>query len=134
MTVPTRTPAERFANILRCLTQAVVVRSHFGLSSLLIGLIVDRIREIKQRFARLAALIREGKYVPRRFAPRRKPAETRPRPGPPNKLPRKFGWLLKLVPEAVGYRSQLEHLFRDPAFSALLAAAPTSLGRPLRSL
>ena len=53
---------------------------------------------------------------------------------PSNPLPQKFGWLLKLVPEAVGYRSQLENLLRDPEMAALLAAAPTAMRRPLRSL
>jgi hypothetical protein len=38
------------------------------------------------------------------------------------------------VPEAVGYRSQLEAPFRDPAMAAPMAAAPASLSRPLRSL
>jgi len=38
------------------------------------------------------------------------------------------------VADAVGYRSQLENLLRDPEMAALLAAAPASLGRPLRSL
>jgi len=58
----------------------------------LIGLIVTRIREIKQHFARIAALVRDGKYLPRRPGPRRPQAE--PKPGPPGKLPQKFGWLL----------------------------------------
>ena len=38
------------------------------------------------------------------------------------------------MPQAVGYRSQLEHLLRDPEMAALLAAAPTAMRRPLRSL
>ena len=99
----------------------------------LIGLIVDRVRRIKQRFATLAAQVRDGHYTPRRSItpPRRRPGQA---PPPRNKLPQKFGWLLKLVPDAVGYRSQLEHLLADAEMAALLAAAPTAMRRPLRSL
>jgi hypothetical protein len=103
------------------------------LSLRLIALIIDRIRGINQRIARLAARIRDGRYAPRRYsAPRRPPATRRPRQ--PSKLPHNAGWLLHLVPDAVAYRSQVEYLLRDAEVAALLAAAPASLGRPLRSL
>jgi hypothetical protein len=126
-----RSPAERFATIFAGLTGAVVTRIHFGLSQLLIGLIIDRIRGLKQRFARIAARVGAGTYAPRRFASR---PQAEPKPRPPSQLPQKFGWLLTLVPPAVGARSQLQSLLRDPEMAALIAAAPTSLGRPLRSL
>ena len=126
-----RSPAERFATIFAGLTGAVVTRIHFGLSQLLIGLIIDRIRGLKQRFARIAARVGAGTYVPRRFASR---PQAEPKPRPPSQLPQKFGWLLTLVPPAVGARSQLQSLLRDPEMVALIAAAPASLGRPLRSL
>ena len=132
MQIAPPTPAERFAAILQWLTRAVQARmggERLALS--LIALIVDRIRRIKQRFAYLATRVGNGLYVPRRSAPpRRRPGQARPS----NPLPQKFGWLLKLVPEAVGYRSQLEHLLREPEMAALLAAAPTAMRRPLRSL
>ena len=103
------------------------------LSYLLIGQIVDRIRGIKQCFARIATRVAAGTYAPRRHsAARRKPSARRPRP--PNPLLQKFGWLIPLVPEAVVYRSQLECLLRDAEFAALLAAAPESMRRPIRSL
>jgi len=129
---PTPTAAERFASFLLHVILGVAARSGAGLPFPLIGLIGNRLRRIKQSIARLAAKIREGTYAPRRFAPRSKPAD--PKPRQPSKLPSKFGWLLPLVPDAVAYRSQLEHLFRDPEVMALLAAAPASLGRPIRSL
>src|SRR5579859_4017940 len=96
-------------------------------------LILDRIRGIAQRFARLATRIGAGKYMPRRpaAAPRRR---TAPRPCRPNPLPQGFAWLIKLVPEAAVYGSQLQFLFADPEMAALLEAAPASLRRPLRSL
>src|ERR1019366_5079255 len=98
----------------------------------LIALIVDRIRGIKQRFARLAARIGAGKYFSRRPATRRPPID--PKPRRPNKLPQSFAWLVKLMPEAAGYGSQLDNLFRDPGMAALMEAAPAQMRRPLRSL
>ena len=128
------TPDERFATMLRWLTRAVMaMMGGERLPLPLIALIVDRIRRIKQRFSHFAARVADGFYIPRQRSapPRRRPGQA---PPPPNKLPQKFGWLLKLVPEAVGYRAQLEHLLRDPEMAALLAAAPTAMRRPLRSL
>jgi len=126
--------AERFADILWYLAQAVVTRTAFGLSQVLINLIITRIRDAKQAFARLAARIDAGTYAPRRRSgPPRPPTDRKPRP-PPNPLCRKFGWLLPLVPAAVASRGHLENLLRDPEMAALLAAAPVSLARPIRSL
>jgi hypothetical protein len=130
--MPTPTPAERFATILLWLSRAVAARSAAGLPGPLIVLIVGRIRDINQRIARLAARIRDGRPTPRRPTPRRSPTLRRARR--PNPLPHEFGWLLKLVPEAVGYRSQLEYLLQEAEMAALLAAAPAAMARPLRSL
>ncbi len=105
MPTPPPTPAERFATTLQWLTEAVVaMMGGERLPLLLIARIVDRIRRIKQRFAHLAARISAGKYLPR---PRATPPHRRPgqAPPPPDKLPQTFGWLLKLVPDAIGYRS-----------------------------
>jgi hypothetical protein len=134
MPTPPRTPAENFAALLAWLSGSVAAMSGGDrLSYLLISRIIDRLRGIKQGFARLAARIAAGTYAPRHYStPRRPPAVRQPRQ--PGKLPQTFGWLLKLVPNAVGSRSQLQYLFRDPAMAELMAAAPTSLGRPLRSL
>jgi hypothetical protein len=130
---PPLSPAAGFAIILRCLTQAVAAMSGGDrLTYRVIGLIADRIRVIKQRFARLAARLAAGTYRPRRFTPRRQPAQRRPRP--PNPLPSHFGWLQPLVPEAVQFRAQLENLLRDPQMEALMAAAPASMARALRPL
>jgi hypothetical protein len=132
MPIPPRTPAECFAALLAWLGRAVAARSGGDqLSYALIGLIIDRLRGIKQRVARLAARIRDGRYAFRSVAAPQRPAA---KPRRPNPLPQTFGWLLKLVPDAVGSRSQLEHLFRDAGMAALMEAAPASLGRPLRSL
>jgi len=131
---PNPAPVEKFASLIRWLTHAVAAMSGGDrLSYLLIGLITERLRRINQCVKRIAAFVGDGKYAPRRFAPHRPPAD--PKPRPPNQLPQKFGWLLPLVPEAVQYRAQVEHLLlRDPAMAALIAAAPAPMARVLRPL
>jgi hypothetical protein len=132
MPIAPRTPAESFATLIAWLSRSVGAMSEGDrLSYLLIGQIIDRLRGIKQRFVRLAARISEGRYVPRRVtAPHPRAAG----PRRPNPLPRTFGWLLPLVPDAVAFGAQLEDLFRDPAMATLMQTAPASLARPLRSL
>jgi hypothetical protein len=130
---PPLTPAENFATLIQWLTKAVVaMMGGERLPLPLIALITDRLRRIKQRFSHVAARINAGLYVPRRreTPPRKRPGQ----PPPPNPLPKTFGWLLKLVPEAVQYRGQLEILFQDAEMAALLAAAPAPMGRALRPL
>jgi hypothetical protein len=123
---PPPTAADKFATLIRWLSLAVAAMMGGDRLPLnLIGLITDRLRRVNQLFARIA----NG-----RFFPRRRTARPPGRPPPPDKLPRKFGWLLPLVPEAVGYRGQLENLLRDPEMAALMAAAPAPMGRALRPL
>jgi hypothetical protein len=124
-------PAERFATLIAWLTRSVAAMSGGDrLSYWLIGQIAGRLRFINQRFRRLAARVRDGRYRFRTVTPHHRKAT--PRRADP--LPKKFGWLLPLVPEAVVFRSQLEFLLRDPGMVDLIEAAPASLGRPLRSL
>jgi hypothetical protein len=132
-TSPPRSPAESFATLLRCLGHAVVaMMGGERLTLQVIALIMTRIREINQRFKRLAAHLAAGTYKPRRYLGR-KAAEPKPRRR--NPLFQKFGWLLPLVPEAVQYRAQLEHLLlRDPAMAALIQSAPAPMARVLRPL
>jgi hypothetical protein len=128
-----RTPAECFAGIILWLSRTVDSHSMWGrLSRPLALLILDRIRVINQRFARIAARIAAGSYTPRRAPPHRRLAA--PKPRRKNPLPQGVAWLLKLVPETASYGSQLQFLLADPAMAALLAAAPASLRRPVRSL
>jgi hypothetical protein len=131
--VPTPpTPAERFDGVLFWLSQAVASRQLVGLlAAPLLTLILDRLRAIKQSFARLAARIQAGRYAPRRAGPR-PPTQRKPRS--PNKLPQGAAWLIRLVPEAAASASHLRLLLADPEMAALLAAAPSALARPLRSL
>jgi hypothetical protein len=128
-----RTPAECFAGIILWLGRAVDAQSMWGrFSRPLALLILNRIREINQRFARTAARVGAGTYVPRRRASAHRPAG--PHPRRKNPLPQGAAWLLKLLPETASYGSQLQFLLADPAMAALLAAAPASLRRPVRSL
>jgi hypothetical protein len=133
MTTAPRTPADSVAAIIAWLSQAVAGRGLLGhLAPSVVVLIISRLREINQRIARIAARDRQGTYARRIVvAPHRNPQA---RPRRPNPLPKTVGWLLPLVPDAIGARSQLEYLFRDPAMAELMAAAPASLRRPLRSL
>ena len=132
MPSPPPTPAENFAALLTGLSRAVAAMSGGDrLSYFLIGLIIERIRPIKQAFARLVAGLAAGTFSPRRYAPRRKPTQRRPRGESPLGL--KFGWLRPLVPDINGFRAQLENLLRDPEMAALIATAPATLSRPIRS-
>ncbi len=129
---PPPTPAERFATLIQWLGRAVVaMMGGDRLPLQLIALITDRLRRGNQLFARIAALVGAGRYRPRQGGAAPRPGQ---KPPPPDKLPRTFGWLLKLVPEAVQYRGQLEHLLRDPDMVALLEAAPVPMRRALRPL
>jgi hypothetical protein len=131
MPIPPHTPAECFATLIAWLGRAVAARGGGDRLSLrLIALVIDRLRFINERVARVVARIRAGRYAVRTVSPHRRAAGLRRA----NPLPQEFGWLLQLVPEAVGSRSQLEHLLLDPGMAELMAAAPVSLGRPLRSL
>jgi len=125
------TPAQRFSAILNGLVRAVDSRAHTGqLARPLVALIVHRLILMRQAIARAIARMAAGKISPRKSGG--------PRPGrkagTPNRFPTSPAWLIKLVPEAAAGASQLRHLFTDPEISALLAAAPASLARPLRSL
>ncbi|MBV8524762.1 MAG: hypothetical protein JOY71_22035 [Acetobacteraceae bacterium] len=51
----------------------------------------------------------------------------------PFRLPGGFGWLIRLVPGAAVYGSQVQYLLADPEMAALLASAPQA-GRILRPL
>ncbi|MDE2582040.1 MAG: hypothetical protein KGL52_10420 [Rhodospirillales bacterium] len=70
-------------------------------------------------------------------APHEPPRDAAPvaphRPARPLRLPRSFGWLLRLGFEVRGSGSQLAALLNDPEMAALLAANP-SLARMLRPL
>ncbi len=105
-----------------------------------------RLGRIAARFARLAARIPAGApprpsttrpSITRPFTPQ--PHTIRPLPPAPPPLswahlPRRPGWLARVVPPPLcPARSQLQHLLADPDMAALLAASP-GLRRTLRPL
>ncbi len=111
----------------------------------LANLIWMRLRRTGARFAKLAARVRAGELPaaartsasgasdqPSDFRADRK-AKRRRSVRPAERLPRGLAWLLRLVPEAAVYGSQLNHLLSDPEMVALLQAAP-QMGRLLRPL
>ena len=132
---PLNPAAERFARLVMWLVHAVAKMSGGDrLSYSFIALIVTRLRDIKLRVTQIAEQLAAGTFRPRKpsSSPRKKPESKKPRTA--KKLPCRAAWLLRLVADAAGSRSQLEYLFRDPEMMALIAAAPEALGRPLRSL
>jgi hypothetical protein len=142
---PTPTIVEYLGTMLVRLVMGIGSRASWSnISPKVVQLISDRFRQNKLRIERIVAQIRAGTYVFRhRTAQPRAPASPdakRPAP-PPSPLPQKFGWLLPLIPvrpeeywHANAARGHLETLLNDPEMVALVAAAPVSLGRPLRSL
>jgi hypothetical protein len=137
--LPTALP-DRLALIIEGLCQTVAARGpKAGAAVPLIVLVWGRLRRLSARFARLAAAVRDGRLSsPRlRSSPRAgsdaRPATPRPPSLPQPRLPRGFGWLLRLVPGSAVYGSQIEHWLADPELASLLKEAPQA-GRILRPL
>ena len=130
-----QSPAERFAAILSRLSLMVDAMTGGGrLRFALAALIVARLIGIRQCVERVAARLAAGTFVPKNpptTPPKRKAGQ---KPRPEKQLPRQYGWLLKIMPDAANPRAWLETLFADPEMVALMQAAPTTLGRPVRQL
>jgi hypothetical protein len=98
------------------------------------GPVFLRLDRIYHLVLRIAALVRDGRYKPRRRTGRPRPPARR-RARPPDPLPLRFGWLAALLPAtAAGLRGDLSVLLERPDMVALIQAAPVTLIRPLRSL
>jgi hypothetical protein len=130
--VPPAAPAvtDRFVLIIEALCHAVARRigiaSLGGLAGPLIILIAARLRRMAARFTRLATSTQAGLEAPR-------PARLRQRAWAPLYPPRRFAWLLRVVPETAPIAAQLRHLLTEPEMTALLAATP-KLRQTLRPL
>ncbi len=147
MTPPT-TPSPHVIDRLGTMLVRVVMDicgrvSWGGISPAASFLLGTRLGAIKQRIDRIVASIRAGTYKPRRRSDKpRTRASPSDRPArPPSALPAKFGWLMPLIParkeeywHANGVRAGLESMLAEPEMAELVAVAPVSLGRPLRSL
>ena len=141
---PSLTVADKLALTLDGLARAVAARSGRGptwleglapLAGLLIRLVWTRVKRTETRILRLLALFQAGRLVVRSPAG---PAAVTGRArggacggaakGMPQRaegnLPRRFGWLLPLVPcEAANYAAQLRLWLAEPEMVALLASS-----------
>jgi len=130
------------------LCRTIAAQSAGGrLAGPLICLIWSRLRRLSIRVATLLARIRPG-APPRPTRAQTQPSPVRrhpapqsppPPPAPPSPLarpaclPRRVGWLVRLVPASAPSGSQLQHLLSDPEMAALVAASP-EMRRLLRGL
>jgi hypothetical protein len=118
-------------------------------------LLWGRLHRTTARFQNLFARWYEGRLrAPRKPAPRKPQAprdpqsprdpqappnpESQPRPEPDSYnpdpiLPREYGWLIKLVPQAEIFGTHLQYLLADPDVATFLAEAPQA-GRMLLPL
>ncbi len=127
------TPAAHLAGIIDLLCRTVAAQIKGGrLAGPLIILIWSRLRRLGTRFAALDARVQAG-TLRATAAARRRAAPRAARPRPPPVLPRRFAWLIRLVPESAAGASQLQYLLAGPEMAALVAAAPQA-GRILRPL
>lgn len=97
-------------------------------------LLWTRLRRMAARFEALVAHVRDGKRAPA-SRPRSRGAASCPPGSRPAaaRLPRGFGWIVRLMPEAAAFGTQLQYLLADADMPALLAAEPR-LGRIFRPL
>lgn len=128
------TLSDRFSAIIEGLCRAVASRAAASPTLAPLLLIVwSRLRRMTRRFASLAGRVagRVGGRItvgsPRRDGDGPRPSEQRER------LPRGFGWLVRLVPEAGSHGAQLQGLLSEPGMAELLAVAPQAK-RVLRPL
>lgn len=124
---PPMTVADRFALTLDGLGRAVAGRFMAGvMSAAMILLVWQRLRRVERRVLRLLARYRAGRLLPapRRVAVgRREGRLARQKAG--IVLPRRFGWLLAMVPgEAACFAGQLGAVMDEPEMVALMGAAP----------
>jgi hypothetical protein len=123
---------DRFALLIRLLREAIWARAAKNEAARPILLLIwSRLGRMAGRFAALAERVRTGPLRPQRQRTARPPPEERKQER--QRWPGKFAWLLRLVPEAASYGSQLHHLLAGPEMAALLKTAPQA-GRILRPL
>ncbi|MBV8524686.1 MAG: hypothetical protein JOY71_21645 [Acetobacteraceae bacterium] len=96
-----------------------------------------RLGRLASRFEALVTAVRGGR-LPAAPTPRAQAAADLELPRleglpQPFRLPARFGWLIRLVPGAAVYGSQVQYLLADPEMVALLADVPQA-GRILRPL
>ena len=144
----TPSPSERFALTTSALCRAVAAALRHGLmNGAMIVLVWTRVRRAEVAFLALLERVRLGRYrggIVRRSGGsqdlvegatevRSRAVSSRDARGWRG-LPRRFGWLIGLMPyEAAGYSSQLAHLLAEPEMVTLLRDVPQA-GRILGPL
>jgi hypothetical protein len=137
------TLVEHFAVIMGNLLWALGWKHRPGLNKVFLGVIEWRIRRLKGQIETLLAKAEAGTLLTRRPAdpgkPRKprvlRPVSERPAPNvhPFAKdwpLPRKFGWLIPLVPAwAAGSAGHLSLQLKDPKLASLVFAHPVLAAR-----
>ena len=118
---------DRFALPLQGLYAAVAARYRsVGWTIPMIHLVCNRIRRVELLVMRLLALFLAGTLPDETVAvPRTRPKRERKACVAPERIPRGYGWLIRMVPfVAAGYAGQLRLALADPQMVALLAASP----------
>ena len=134
---PTAFPVtDRFAFVIAALCRMAASRA--GRQRQIAPLVLvlwPYLRRLQTRFDGLIARLRAGELAPSPPRQRTKPdGETGARPSDrPPQLPRRFAWLLDLVPEAAQLGTHVRLVLADPETAALLQATPQA-GRLLRPL
>ena len=115
--------ADRLALTLDGLCRKVAARVAGGMmATWMILLVWQRVRRVERQILRLLERFRSGRLVVRVAGVTRSGGVRVRRSGAG--LPRRFGWLLPLVPqEAAGFASQLGVLLDEPEMVGLLAAS-----------
>ena len=133
---PAAHPASEAARLVDLILTPLLllINTRFPLLGALLLPLHARITRAKQRLIRLLTRLATGSYPNPRAA---RPG--RPAGAPAIRLPQRHAWVIGILGyQAAGYASQLEHLLRDPATLALLAAAPphaqAAAARTLRPL
>jgi len=142
------TPADRLSALIVRLVSAVFARrvgAHLGfVPAALVILISDRLRQVSQRFRRLADRVQAGWiHQPKPAAPRPAPAEPRAdkpprkRAEPPDPLLARYINQVRLIPgqDLEAIKLGFAHLLlTDPEMQAVMEAAPGPAWRILRPL
>ena len=128
--LPAPSPAERLVRTIDGLCAVIAARGVGGmLTAPLLFLLWSRLRRLATLATQIAGRIAAGTPP---AAARHRAAKPRPPRPPTLRLPRGYAWLVKLVPGAAAYGSQLQYLLADPLMAPL--AAEPKLRRMLNPL
>jgi hypothetical protein len=134
------TPTDRLTDLIDGLSKDVEGAVQWGWVAIpLIKLLWRRLRRMSRLFISIMARFHAGTLPPpgserSRPAPARPAAAPQPSPEPPPlALPRRVGWIPRMITATLVRPYELVEMLADPDMAALVAAAP-QLGRVLRPL